>query len=89
MAEEKALNSDVFSLLERPVQKALTEIGFSEPTLPQVKAIPFILSGENVLLIAPTGSGKTEAVLLPILSNFVGQSEKRGISILYVTPLRA
>jgi ATP-dependent Lhr-like helicase len=41
------------------------------------------------LLIAPTGSGKTEAVLLPILSNFVGQSEKRGISILYVTPLRA
>lgn len=89
MAEGELLNSNVFGLLEKPVQKALAELGFSEPTLPQVKAIPLILRGENVLLIAPTGSGKTEAVLLPILSNFIQQPEKRGISILYVTPLRA
>ncbi|MFQ6115962.1 MAG: DEAD/DEAH box helicase, partial [bacterium] len=84
-----ALNYNVFSLLEKSVQKALDELGFSEPTLPQVKAIPLILKGENVLLIAPTGSGKTEAVLLPIFSNFIQQPEKRGISILYVTPIRA
>jgi len=89
MAEEESLNSSVFSLLEKPVRKALIELGFSEPTLPQVKAIPLILKGENVLLIAPTGSGKTEAVLLPIFSNFVQHPEKRGISIVYVTPLRA
>jgi len=89
MAEEGSLNSSVFSLLEKPVQKTLAKLGFSEPTLPQVKAVPFILRGENVLLIAPTGSGKTEAVLLPIFSNFIQQPEKRGISILYVTPLRA
>jgi len=83
------LSSDVFGLLEKPVQKALAELGFSEPTLPQVKAIPLILRGESVLLIAPTGSGKTEAVLLPIFSNLIKQPAKFGISILYVTPLRA
>jgi len=89
MAEGESLYSNVFYLLEKPVGKALTELGFSEPTLPQTKAIPLILKGENVLLIAPTGSGKTEAVLLPILSNFIQQPERCGISILYVTPLRA
>jgi len=89
MAEGESLNSNVFGLLEKPVRKALAELGFSQPTLPQVKATPLILRGENVLLIAPTGSGKTEAVLLPIFSNFIQQPEKRGISILYVTPLRA
>jgi ATP-dependent Lhr-like helicase len=76
-------------LLEKPVRKALAELGFFEPTLPQVKVIPLILKGESVLLIAPTGSGKTEAVLLPIFSNFIQQLSRQGISILYVTPLRA
>jgi len=81
--------SNVFSLLAKPVSEALSQLGISEPTVPQVKAIPPILSGENVLLIAPTGSGKTEAVLLPIFSKFVQQPDKRGIQILYITPLRA
>ncbi len=89
MAEGESLESNAFGLLEKPVRKALAELGFSEPTLPQVKAVPLILRGENVLLIAPTGSGKTEAVLLPILSNLIRRPERRGISILYVTPLRA
>ena len=81
--------SNVFELLAKPVREALAELGFSEPTLPQTMAFPPILAGENVLLIAPTGSGKTEAVLLPIFSNFVQQRNEKGISIIYVTPLRA
>ena len=88
MSENKQ-NDNVYDLLAKPVRKALTELGFFEPTSPQVAAIPSILNSENVLLIAPTGSGKTEAVLLPIFSNFIQRGDKRGISILYVTPLRA
>jgi len=52
-------------------------------------AVPPVLNGENILLIAPTGSGKTEAVLLPIFSKLIQQEAKKGISIIYVTPLRA
>ncbi|NIV43542.1 DEAD/DEAH box helicase [Candidatus Bathyarchaeota archaeon] len=89
MVEAESGHSSVFNLLEKAVLNTFAELGFSEPTLPQIKAIPHILRRENVLLIAPTGSGKTEAVLLPILSNFIQQPEKLGISILYVTPLRA
>jgi ATP-dependent Lhr-like helicase len=76
-------------LLAKPVYEGSAELGFSEPTLPQVMAIPPILGGENVLLIAPTGSGKTEAVLLPIFSDLIQQNAKKGISIVYITPLRA
>ena len=79
----------VFKLLSEPVQKVLEELGLSEPTVPQVKAIPIVLKGENVLLVAPTGSGKTEAVLMPIFSKLLDQPERKGISVLYITPLRA
>ncbi len=66
---------------------ALEELGF-EPTPVQEKAIPVILSGSHALVIAPTGIGKTEAVLLPLFSRLC-ERERRGISILYITPLRA
>lgn len=85
----KASDHRVFDLLLKPIRKVLCELGFSEPTLPQIMAIPPILDGENVLLIAPTGSGKTEAVLLPIFSKLIQQEKKKGIIIVYITPLRA
>ncbi|MGD0643860.1 MAG: DEAD/DEAH box helicase [Candidatus Bathyarchaeia archaeon] len=84
-------SSSVFELLARPVRKALVELGFSEPTLPQTLAFPPVLEGKNVLLIAPTGTGKTEAVLLPIFSKLVEQKnqEQKGMQVIYITPLRA
>ncbi len=67
----------------------LAEQSIFEPTKPQEMAIPAILGGDHVLLIAPTGTGKTEAAMLPIFSKLLARSERQGISALYVTPLRA
>jgi ATP-dependent Lhr-like helicase len=79
-----------FAGLHDAVVAALRERGFAELTEPQKKAIPLILEGHNVLIIAPTGSGKTEAALLPIFSKFLELGARDpGIYILYITPLRA
>ncbi|MEM4176045.1 MAG: DEAD/DEAH box helicase [Nitrososphaeria archaeon] len=81
--------NNVFKLFPSTIQKAIEEFGFKEPTEPQIKAIPPILNGENVLLVAPTGTGKTEAAFLPILSKIIAQERCPGIKLLYITPLRA
>jgi len=72
-----------------PAVEKLFRERFGAPTPPQELAIPHVLSGENVLLIAPTGSGKTEAALIPILSGIVSTGRVKGIKALYITPLRA
>ncbi|MEM1569599.1 MAG: DEAD/DEAH box helicase [Candidatus Bathyarchaeia archaeon] len=70
--------------------EALKEVGLEEPTAIQKKAIPLILSGKNTLIIAPTGYGKTEAALIPVLEAYLRLRDKpKGTVILYVTPLRA
>ena len=47
-----------------------------------------IESGDNCIITAPTGSGKTEAALLPVLSRLAKENGK-GIYAIYITPLRA
>jgi len=84
----------VFQLLNLKIQKLLISKNIVKPTEPQIKAIQPILKGKNVLLIAPTGLGKTESALLPIFHNFLKLKEQNvdqenGIFILYITPLRA
>lgn len=54
----------------------------------QQEAGTAISEGSHLLVVAPTGSGKTEAALLPILSQ-LSQQDSEGIRLLYVTPLRA
>lgn len=54
----------------------------------QEKAIPRIAGGESCLLMAPTGSGKTEAAILALLDR-ISNTDAPGIKILYITPLRA
>ena len=80
----------VFDLLARPIRRLIEEKGFTEPTLPQVMAIPKIMEGKNVLLISPSGSGKTESAFLPVLHNLLISGERgSGIKVIYITPLRA
>ncbi len=85
-----AQTKNPFSLLNKPIRKIVEERGFISPTDPQVEAVPLILEGKNVLLIAPTGTGKTEAAFLPVFSKLIELIRMHvGIKILYITPLRA
>jgi len=67
---------------------ALESRGLSEPTLAQSSTWPVIDSRKNVLLIAPTGVGKTEAAMVPLFHRLLEEKSKP-ISILYITPLRS
>jgi len=83
------LTVEAFALLSPATKGLLQEAGISTPTPPQAEAIPLIARGESVLVIAPTGSGKTEAALLPLIDRMIQDTNRQGISLLYVTPLRA
>jgi ATP-dependent helicase Lhr and Lhr-like helicase len=83
------LTAKAFAILSPGLKGLLDETGISEPTPPQAEAIPLIARGENVLVIAPTGSGKTEAALLPLIDRILQDASRQGISLVYITPLRA
>ncbi len=68
--------------------KALEDRNLSKPTLAQSSTWPVIDSGANVLLIAPTGVGKTEAAIVPLFHRLLEQ-ECKPITVLYITPLRS
>ena len=54
--------------LSRPVQQAILMSGYATPTAIQAEIIPHMLAGRDVLGQAQTGTGKTAAFALPILS---------------------
>jgi ATP-dependent Lhr-like helicase len=86
------MSSNIFSSLSEPLRKEVMNLGWEKATDIQVMALQEILRGENALLIAPTGTGKTEAAILPVFDLFLRRRKQhpiRGISILYITPLRA
>ena len=61
---------------------------FDRPTSVQFEGIPPIREGKNTLIMAPTGMGKTESVLLPIFDMWLAEKPSP-ISILYLTPLKS
>jgi len=81
-----------FSLLRTNIRKLLESERITEPSSIQDLAIPEILQGKNVLIIAPTGTGKTYGATMPVFELLLRARESeplKGISILYLTPLRA
>ena len=63
-------------------------LGWTSLRPTQLEAVVPVLAGEDVLLLAPTAGGKTEAALFPVLSRMLNEGW-RGLSVLYICPLRA
>ncbi len=76
------MNFNEFNL-KKEILKRLEEIGFEKPSPIQEKAIPVILEGRDVVAQAQTGTGKTAAFGLPILSKM-----QKGEKALVITPTR-
>ena len=65
----------------------LIQSGFMSPTPIQMQAVPLLMHGRDVLCCAPTGSGKTAAFVLPILS-LLERPQRVGFRALVLTPTR-
>jgi len=72
--------------LSAPLNKALDDLKYLEPTAIQLQAIPPLLEGENLLGTAQTGTGKTAAFALPLLNRL--DTAKGTPQILVLTPTR-
>ncbi|MEB2836762.1 MAG: DEAD/DEAH box helicase [Desulfurococcales archaeon] len=83
------MSSGVIGMLSPRVADLVAERGWTRLTRAQEEAIPAILRGANVLIMAPTGAGKTEAALLPVLSMMESLGSVEPVSLLYVTPMKA
>ena len=67
MSQQSDLRFIDFALAE-PLQKAVAEIGYEQPSPIQAQSIPPLLEGRDVIGLAQTGTGKTAAFALPLLS---------------------
>lgn len=75
--------------LEARILRAVTEAGYTEPTPIQSAAIPPIIAGQDLIGIAQTGTGKTAAFTLPILTKLAAQpGQRRGTKVLIIAPTR-
>lgn len=77
--------------LSAPIQRALADKGYTQPSPIQAKAIPVLLQGGDLLACAQTGTGKTAAFALPLLNRINDKPRKtfrRGVRHLILTPTR-
>jgi ATP-dependent RNA helicase RhlE len=76
--------------LSDPLIKAISDKGYTEPSPIQLKAIPAILSGHDVMAMAQTGTGKTAGFTLPLLQRLsIGPKvQSNQIRALVLTPTR-
>ncbi|MEM0030187.1 MAG: DEAD/DEAH box helicase, partial [Candidatus Nitrosocaldus sp.] len=97
--------SSTYRKLESRILEAFNRLGYSRLTPIQRKSIPILARKRDSLIVAPTGSGKTEAAMIPILTmvaeanhdnnyyyddnNNNAKAKVKGVKVLYITPLRA
>ncbi|KMQ52307.1 ATP-dependent RNA helicase RhlE [Chitinispirillum alkaliphilum] len=77
--------------LEETIIQAVYACGHCTPTHIQTQAIPPVLQGRDIIGCAPTGTGKTAAFVLPVLSRMVkdpGSNFSRSPKVLVLTPTR-
>jgi ATP-dependent RNA helicase RhlE len=77
--------------LDPKILQAVKEAGYTEPTPIQLAAIPPILAGHDLIGIAQTGTGKTAAFTLPMLTRLAGvpgDGRQRGTRALVLAPTR-
>jgi ATP-dependent Lhr-like helicase len=66
----------------------VSTLGWTNLRPTQADAVAPVMAGDNVLLLAPTAGGKTEAAVFPLLSRIAAQGW-HGLSVLYICPLKA
>lgn len=78
-----------YFLLDEKVQNGIRDIlNWKGLTSIQEETIPYLLNGDNCVLIAQTAGGKTEAAFFPILST-IFKEKLEPISVIYISPMRA
>lgn len=91
MAKQKTPDTTAFGALglSQGALDAIKRLGYIEPTPIQSQAIPLALDGSDVIAAAETGTGKTAAFLLPLLSSLKkSKKSKRAPRVLVVSPTR-
>ena len=74
--------------LSKSLEDGLEMMGFVDATPIQQQAIPIILSGDDLIACAQTGTGKTAAFVLPILSLLSSQKQNNKVKALIIAPTR-
>lgn len=93
--EDAARQTKSFDLLHESMQRWVWKQGWEALRPIQEQAIPVVFDGDSdVILSAPTASGKTEAAFLPILSHTAvrrdsSESPESGFDVMYISPLKA
>ena len=74
--------------LSKSLEDGLEMMGFVDATPIQQQAIPIILNGDDLIACAQTGTGKTAAFVLPILSLLSSQKQNNKVKALIIAPTR-
>ena len=88
------MNSSFEALgLSEALVRAVTDLGYTQPTPIQLQAIPVVLAGGDLMAGAQTGTGKTAAFVLPILQRLAAATpgatrEHRAPRVLILAPTR-